>query len=132
MTITPTTKAMPSGRLVLLESPYKGEDWSETEINIQYARACMRDCFDRGEYPFASHLLYTQFGILNDLLHDERRLGIEAGLAWGKLAAATVIYADRGISEGMTKGIEQAKAEGRTIDPIRYLGGDWAHRGRAA
>jgi len=43
-------------RRVLLESPYKGKDWSETEENIRYARACMRDCFLRGENPFASHL----------------------------------------------------------------------------
>ena len=52
--------------LVILESPYKGNDWKDTEENLKYAKRCMKDCFNRGEYPFASHLLYTQEGILND------------------------------------------------------------------
>jgi hypothetical protein len=36
----------------------------------------------RGESPIASHLLYTQPGILKDDVPEERPLGIEAGLAW--------------------------------------------------
>ena len=50
------------GKLVYLESPYAGD----VEKNIKYARLCMKDSLDRGEYPFASHLLYTQENILND------------------------------------------------------------------
>jgi hypothetical protein len=61
---------------VLIESPYAGD----VERNEKYARACMRDCFERGEAPFASHLLYTQPGVLDDTLHHERALGIDAGL----------------------------------------------------
>ena len=47
-------------RLVVLESPYRGDDGYESlERNIEYARACMRDCFlNHGECPFASNLLY--------------------------------------------------------------------------
>ena len=99
-------------RLVIVESPFEGD----IEENIKYARRCMRDCFMRGEYPFASHLLYTQEGILNDEIPKERELGIEAGLSWGKLAEATIVYTDLGISKGMGQGIARAKKEGRTIE----------------
>jgi|SRR3989338_8366896 len=103
-------------RRVLLESPYKGKDWSETEENIRYARACMHDCILRGDAPFASHLLYTQEGILDDKVHGERELGIEAGLLWGEGAAVTVVYVDRGISDGMKNGIKRAKEFGRPVE----------------
>lgn len=98
-------------RLVILESPYAGA----VDLNIEYARRCMRDSIMRGEAPFASHLLYTQPGVLDDGDALERRKGIEAGLAWGKMALATVVYCDRGISEGMQLGIERAEQEGRPV-----------------
>lgn len=99
-------------RRVILESPYAGN----IEFHTQYARECMRDCLKRGEAPFASHLLYTQPGILRDEIPQERELGISAGLAWGSAADATVIYQDFGISDGMKRGIQRAKAEGRPIE----------------
>jgi hypothetical protein len=104
-------------RRVILETPYAGD----IEANVAFARACMRDCLKRGEAPFASHLLYTQDGILADGDPKERALGIEAGLAWGAAAEATVVYQDRGLSPGMTLGVARAKAEGRTIE-YRWLG----------
>jgi hypothetical protein len=103
-------------RLVELETPYKGKDYSELEQNLKYARECMRDCLLRGEAPFASHLLYTQEGVTNDRFPEERKLGIEAGLAWASHAEATVVYTDRGISEGMKLAIETAKREGRPVE----------------
>jgi hypothetical protein len=42
----------------------------------------------RGEAPIASHLLYTQPGVLNDGVPAERAHGIEAGLAWLRAADA--------------------------------------------
>ena len=108
-----------SVRLVIIESPYAGD----VERNVRYLKACMRDSFSRGEAPFASHKLYTD--VLNDEVAEERALGIECGLAWGRWASATVVYADLGISRGMRAGIERAKAEGRTIE-TRTLGGEWA------
>jgi hypothetical protein len=96
---------------VILESPYAGN----VEQHERYARAAMRDCFSRGEAPFASHLLYTQPGVLYDGDPADRQLGIEAGLVWGRFAACTVVYADFGISLGMRHGIERAKAEGRPV-----------------
>lgn len=98
--------------LVLLESPFAGD----TVLNEAYARACMRDCLLRGEAPFASHLLYTQPGVLDDTQPEERKLGIEAGLFWGQAAAKTVVYTDRGISPGMNHGIQMAQLAGREVE----------------
>ena len=107
-------------RLVVLESPFAGD----VERNVAYARAALRDCLLRGESPAASHLLFTQPGVLDDTDPAERRLGIEAGLAWGRVAQATVVYADLGLSKGMLQGIARAEAEGRVVE-FRCLGGDW-------
>lgn len=99
-------------RLVLVESPYAGD----VDANVAYARECMRDCLARGEAPFASHLLYTQ--VLDDTIDLQRARGINAGLAWGMKADATVVYVDRGISVGMKLGVKSAEHAGR---PIEYL-----------
>lgn len=98
--------------LVILESPYAGN----IDENIAYARSAVRDSLLRGEAPFASHLLYTQEGILNDDIPVEREHGINAGLSWGKAATKTVVYIDKGISSGMEYGIQKAKSEGREIE----------------
>ncbi len=103
-------------KLVILESPYAGVGIAETQDNIKYARECMRDSLERGEAPFASHLLYTQDGILDDSDPHERNKGIMAGLIWGRNAKKTVVYTDRGISKGMQKGIEDAAFYGRHIE----------------
>lgn len=95
-----------------MESPYAGD----MDANVTYARACIRDCLSRGEAPMASHLLYTQPGILRDEVDAERLWGIDAGLAWGAKAEATVVYTDNGISRGMRYGIANAKASGRPVE----------------
>lgn len=97
---------------VIIESPFAGD----VELNLKYARACMRDSLSRGEAPLASHLLYTQEGILDDSIPDERNRGIEAGLTWGKHANKTIVYTDLGITEGMELGIQRAKEEGREVE----------------
>jgi hypothetical protein len=102
-------------RLVILESPYAGD----VEANTEYARACMLDCLKRGDAPFASHLLYTQ--VLDDDIAEERRLGIEAGLDWGRVAEATVVYMDRGVSSGMILGVHCAEVQNRPVE-YRTLG----------
>lgn len=108
-------------RLVILESPYRGKDKYETERNKAYARRAMADCFARGEAPFASHLLYTQPGVLRDDDKAERALGIAAGLYWGLKADCTVVYADLGISAGMSEGIRAAEHAGRPTE-FRRIG----------
>lgn len=113
-------------RLVILESPYAAPTPEGVAENVRYARACVRDCLQRGESPVVSHLLFTQPGILDDAVPEERALGIEAGLAWGRHAELTVVYTDRGISRGMQQGIERAYAEVRPVE-MRTLPG-WIDR----
>lgn len=103
-------------RLVILESPYAGN----IERNKLYARAALRHSLSLGEAPLASHLLYTQPGVLRDEIPEERQWGIDAGLAWAAAASATVVYMDHGISKGMSYGIENATTAGRLIE-YRYL-----------
>lgn len=99
-------------RLVILESPFAGD----VEANIAYARACVRDSLLRGEAPIASHLLYTQPGVLDDDVPAERQHGIDAGLAWKAVAHASVVYTDRGISRGMEYGIAAAREAGLPVE----------------
>lgn len=103
-------------RRVVVESPYAGKNLDEIEINEHYARACLHDCFKRGEAPFCSHLLYTQQGVLRDNVPEERTLGINAGFHWGDLAAARVVYTDRGVTSGMRLGIERSESMGQPIE----------------
>jgi hypothetical protein len=107
-------------RRVLIESPYAGN----VALNLRYARACMRDALERGEAPYASHLLYTQPGILDDTIPAQRAHGIEAGLIWGACAELTAVYTDLGVSGGMNHGITRAIKEGRRVEH-RKLGGAW-------
>lgn len=99
-------------RLVVVESPYAGN----IKRNVRYARAAMSDSLKRGEAPFASHLLYTQPGILCDEVESERHHGILAGLAWGKHADAVVVYVDLGITEGMRRAIESYTRLGMLVE----------------
>lgn len=99
-------------RLVIVESPFAGD----VAANIEYGRRCLRDSLARGEAPIASHLLYTQDGVLDDDDPAERRAGIEAGLAWHRVADAAVVYTDRGISAGMWWGIITACSAGVPIE----------------
>ncbi len=101
---------------VILESPFAADTAQELQANIEYARKCVRDSLSRGEAPIASHLLYTQEGILDDTIPQEREWGINAGLAWKAVADASVVYTDRGISKGMEYGIAAAKKAGLTVE----------------
>jgi hypothetical protein len=107
-------------RLVILESPYAGD----VATNLAYARACMRDALGRGEAPIASHLLYTQPGILDDDVPDERSWGIAAGLAWRRVAEGAVFYVDRGWSRGMLDARDAYRVDGIPFE-IRKLGQLW-------
>lgn len=105
---------------VALESPFAGF----VAYNVAYGRACMSDCLKRGEAPFASHLLYTQPGVLNDDDKIERAMGIDAGCYLEKALSYTVVYTDLGISKGMEYGIDKAHKCGREVY-YRTLGAPW-------
>ncbi len=112
-------------RRVVIESPLRADTPEKYEFNRKYARACMADCFKRGEAPFASHLLYDQPGILDDTIPEERALGIEAGLEWGRTAEVRVFYHDLGVSPGMLLGVEAAKELDQLCE-WRILGEPWS------
>lgn len=102
-------------RRVILESPYAGTT-DDIIRNVAYARACVRDCLNKGEAPIASHLLFTQPGILRDGQPEERKLGIKAGLAWLSMADAMVVYIDYGISQGVESAISKAELAGIPVE----------------
>lgn len=99
-------------RLVIIESPFAGD----VKRNVEYARRCVRDSLERGEAPIASHLLYTQPGILDDDDPVQREWGINAGLEWRRVAEGTVVYMDYGITKGMQFGIDIVYAHGNPIE----------------
>jgi hypothetical protein len=105
---------------VCLESPYAGD----IERNLRYARAAVRDCLQRGESAYGSHLLFTQAGVLRDEVPEERELGIRAGFVWGALASKRVFYADLGWSRGMLAGLDEAKRLGQETE-VRSMP-EWA------
>jgi hypothetical protein len=99
-------------KLVIVESPYAGD----VPKNLAYARAAVADCLQRGESPYASHLLYTQPGVLDDSKVEERELGMRAGFAWGEKADLTAAYTDLGVSRDMIEGLAWADAAGRPVE----------------
>lgn len=105
---------------VIVESPFAGGF-----KNVVYSRECIRDCLDRGESPFASHLLYTQKGVLDDALPDERRRGIAAAFGWLEVADYIAVYLDLGITRGMAHGIIAAAKLGKPIK-FRWIKGEKA------
>lgn len=96
-------------KLAILESPYAGDVIG----NVTYARTVLGRLVRRGYAAIASHLLYTQPGVLDDELPHERALGIEAGLAWREVADISVFAAGRGWSPGMLGALESARLQAR-------------------
>lgn len=108
---------------VFLESPYSPNvpknhpDFSRLLArNLAYARAAAKDCLARDESPYASHLLLTQEGILDDTVLEERVLGINAGRVWAQFAEKVVVYVDLGISPGMVMRLTHARAVGQPVE----------------
>lgn len=100
---------------VIVESPFAGGF-----ANVKYSRECIKDCLNRGESPFASHLLYTQKGVLDDSIPDERRKGIDAANGWLEVADHVAVYMDLGVTRGMLIGVMKAAKIGKPIH-MRWL-----------
>lgn len=98
--------------LIVIESPYAGD----VEANVAYAKRCVHDCLAREENPYASHLFFTQPGLLDDSNEVERALGIECGLGWAAAAPMHAVYFDLGITDGMKKGIRRALANRKRVE----------------
>lgn len=90
-------------RRIGIESPLKGN----YERNQRYARWCMYDSLQRGEAPFASHLLYTQ--VLDDTHPEHREMGISAGEAFYDTTDARAFYVDLDWSNGMARAARRAR-----------------------
>lgn len=114
-------------RLVVLESPFAGE----VERNVAYAKRALLHSLSLGEAPIASHLLWTQPGVLDDNNPDDRRAGLAAGLAWHRAAAAVVFYVDLGVSAGMAEAEKHATRLGVPTE-VRRIGVHPADGGDAA
>lgn len=97
---------------VVLESPFAGN----CNLNVAYARMALRDSLMRGESPIASHLLYTQKGVLDDNIEHERCKGINAGLDWLGVCHYQVFYVDLGWSNGMIAAKDRAVNSGIKIE----------------
>lgn len=104
-----------SKSIVVIESPFAGD----VEANIEYGRLCLLDSLERGEAPVASHLLYTQ--VLIDEVPEQRQRGMDAGHAFLRVADRCAVYVDKGISPGMQRGIDLARAAGVLIQYRRIF-----------
>lgn len=105
-------------KLVAIESPYAGD----VEGNVAYLKRCILDSLERGESPYASHLFFTQPGLLDDKLPIQRMAGINAGFAWAAKADVVAVYVDRGLSRGVEQGVARALAANQPIE-FRSLDG---------
>ncbi len=101
--------------LVIVESPFAG-GWK----NVLYSRRCVLDCLNRDESPYASHLLYTQKGMLDDRDPVQRKRGIAAADGWLGVCNYVAVYCDLGVSRGMVIGIVKAARLGKPIH-LRWL-----------
>jgi hypothetical protein len=109
-------------RTVVIESPYRPMLGKATvhaglflyhqllQRNIDYCKKAIKDCLDRNESPYASHLLLTQ--VLNDNIYGERKKGLEASHQWIYVADLVAFYIDHGYSEGMLRSLELCKRAG--------------------
>ncbi len=100
---------------VIVESPFAG-GWK----NVLYSRRCVLDCLNRDESPYASHLLYTQKGMLNDTDPLQRKRGIAAADGWLEVCDLVAVYCDLGVTRGMVIGIVKAARLGKPVH-LRWL-----------
>lgn len=101
---------------VVVETPFaRSEGWGA------YLKACLEDCFNRDEAPFASHAIYPT--VLDDKIERERELGMQMRNAWASRADKIIFYVDRGMSPGMLLALDHAQEMGQAVE-FRTLEGD--------
>ena len=64
------------------------------------------------------HLLYTQ--VLDDRVADQRKQGMECGLAWLLRADSVILYCDHGVSSGMKAAYKKALVNNKDIE-LRFI-----------
>lgn len=105
---------IPPPKLVVIESPFRANEYYSCEQMRLYLKHCMADSYLRGEAPMASHHLSTE--VLDDSTPYERALGIRCGMAWGKHADLIAVYQDFGLSGGMREAVNWYKSIGKKIE----------------
>lgn len=91
----------------LIESPFSNSN--QRIFNDNYYYLCLvarKMMIENGSAPLFFHALYTQF--LNDNIKEERNLGLQQSFKWHTLGDSKIYAIDRGISDGMVKGAEDA------------------------
>lgn len=90
---------------VIVESPFKNDDPKVFCENIIYTNMVARHLTLKCNYsPLFFHTFYTQF--LNDNDPEERNTGLTASFTHHDYITKRIVAVDRGISEGMKKGVE--------------------------
>lgn len=102
---------------VLIVSPFRG-----CPKNTAYAQAALLDSLDRGEAPFASHLLYPQ--VLDEHNREDREKGLQAEHAWLPCSDLVAVYKDRATTPGMIRAIAAARRLNIPIEE-RRIGVVW-------
>ena len=111
---------------VILETPFMGVVKGDGDtphsqaFNERYLNAALHDSLLRGEAPFASHGLYTRFGVLDDNIPAERELGMTTGWHVMQRASYVIVYGDLGFSSGMVRGCIAALKAGHKLK-ARFL-----------
>jgi hypothetical protein len=109
-------------RRVFVCSPLRAGRGRTVEDNFALARRLCRAAVASGCAPIAPHLLFTQF--LDDDVHDERVVGMAAGVAWIDACEAVWVYAENleDCSEGMRAEVTVALGIGK---PVLYRPTAW-------
>ena len=105
-------------KLVMIETPLRAKGERTMEMNLEYAKECMKHSLSCYEAPFAMHLMYTQ--VLNDLHIEDRKLGMTCGLAWLLKADAVILYCDYGVSGGMKEAYKKALTNNKDVE-LRFI-----------
>ena len=97
-----TKRPLPARPFVIVESPFAGNE----QRNLIYLRRALRDAWNVGELPLASHGYFPFFLRESDPL--EREAGIQAGYQLWPLASRIIFYNDYGMSPGMERALDRA------------------------
>jgi hypothetical protein len=112
-------------RCVILATPHEGA--ADTAELAAYARACVRASIRAGEAPLVGPLVYAHDDILDVSIPAERRMGVEAALAWLSHAQVLAVYIDHGVTPQMREAMDRAAGSGVIIDVRRLNATAAAH-----
>jgi len=97
-------------RLIYICSPYRAENETEMDRNIDYAQQLTREVLMQGGAPITPHLYMTQ--CLDEKNEEERAIGIAAGAEILEICDVVFVGTRYGISDGMREEITTAQKRG--------------------